>query len=167
VITFKSRFDKKYLSDGLKAHFKIKLRSIKYLPIAGIAYIVLLIIISFIDNKPISFDTFGAVMVITCIVFPFLYYYLNTLNFKNNSLYNKELNWEISDEYIKGSNEGLEFKVQWKNIREVYKLGNGIIIYPSINNYYWFPKSDFENENLFSEIMEFVKSNEVKNVVKN
>ena len=167
MITFKSRFDKKYLSDGLKAHFKIKLKLIKYLPLVGIGYFVLFIAISLIGNKTISLSTLDVVMIVACIMFPYLYYYLNTINFKNNSLYGKELNWEVSSEFIRGSNESLEFKVRWRDIREVYKLGNGIIIYPSKNNYYWFPKSDFENENLFSEIMEYVKSNEVKYVVKN
>lgn len=166
MIKFKSIFNDKYLSDGLKAHYKIRLKILRYMPLIGIVYFAFIIAISLIWGSSLSLSLLDVIMITSFILFPFIYHYFNTINFKNDSQYNKEINWEVSSESIRGFNDSLQFRVNWKDIRDVHKLRDGIIIYVGKNSYYWFPQSDFNVNNSDSEIMEFVRANNVKYSIK-
>ena len=166
MVSFKSKFDSKYLSDGLKAHIKVKLPLFKYAPLISVVYLIFLVAMSLLWDVTFSLSVTEIIIIIMLILFPFIYYYTNSLNFKNNSLFGKELNWEINSELIKGFNDNLNFDVNWKDILEVYKLKNGLIIYQNKNDYYWFPNDDFGKENSVNEIMEFIKSSKIKYSIK-
>ena len=166
MVSFKSTFDKKYLSDGLKAHIKVKLKLFKYVPFIGVGYLIFLVLISLLGNEVFSMSVSEIIITIMLILFPFIFYYTNSLNFKNNSLFGKELTWEVNTESIKGFNDKLNFIVNWKDILEVFRLKNGLIIYKSKNNYYWFPNDDFDKESSVDDIVGFIKTNNIKYSIK-
>ncbi len=167
MVSFKSKFDSKYLSDGLKAHIKVRLKPIKYAPLVSVVYLIFLVAMSLLGNLTFSLTLTEIIIIIMLILFPFIFYYTNSFNFKNNSLFGKELNWDINSELIKGFNDNLIFIVNWKDILEAYKLKNGLIIYKNKNSYYWFPNDDLDKENLVNDILGFIKTNNIKYSIKN